>query len=83
VNLSRLDITGSGDLVLLEVDGNAFLRPMVRILTGTLVEVGETRRPADSLPATLASRDRTRAGQTAPPQGLTLVEVLYPTELVA
>ncbi len=76
-HISRLDVTRAGDLVLLEVDGNAFLRHMVRIITGTLVEVGEARRPADSLPTLLASRDRTQAGQTAPPQGLTLIEVRY------
>lgn len=76
-HISRLDVSRAGDLVLLDVDGNAFLRHMVRIITGTLVEVGEARRPPDSLPALLASRDRTQAGQTAPPQGLTLVEVLY------
>jgi tRNA pseudouridine38-40 synthase len=75
--ISRIDITRDGDLVHLTVDGNAFLRHMVRILTGTLVEVAEARRDPTTVAALLASGDRTQAGQTAPPHGLTLVEVRY------
>jgi tRNA pseudouridine38-40 synthase len=66
------------DLLLLDVHGNAFLRNMVRIMTGTLIDVGEGRLAADDIPAILDSRDRTRAGRTAPPGGLTLVAVFYP-----
>jgi len=65
------------DLVTVEVRGNAFLRNMVRILVGTLVEVAEGRRPIAEIAEILASRDRTQAGQTAPPQGLELVAVYY------
>ena len=60
-----------------EVRGNAFLRNMVRILVGTLVEVGLGRIQPGQVGEILASRDRTRAGPTAPAHGLTLVEVLY------
>ncbi len=60
-----------------EVRGNAFLRNMVRILVGTLVDVGEGRLRAAQVPEILAGRDRTRAGQTAPAHGLYLVEVVY------
>lgn len=60
------------------VRGNAFLRNMVRIIAGTLVEVGQGRLQADEIASIIASGDRTRAGQTAPAHGLTLVEVLYP-----
>ncbi len=60
-----------------DVRGNAFLRNMVRILVGTLVEVGRGRRAASEVPEILASRDRTRAGVTAPAHGLELVEVRY------
>ena len=61
----------------IEVRGNAFLRNMVRILVGTLVEVGLGRIDPAQLGEIVASLDRTRAGPTAPAHGLTLVEVLY------
>ena len=64
-------------LMTIDVRGNAFLRNMVRIMAGTLVAVGEGRLRADDIPDILAARDRARAGQTAPPHGLTLVRVLY------
>lgn len=60
-----------------DVRGNAFLRNMVRILIGTLVEVGEGRRTPVQVAEIVESKDRTRAGQTAPAHGLCLVEVLY------
>jgi tRNA pseudouridine38-40 synthase len=66
--------------VRIEVEGSGFLRHMVRILTGTLVEVGRGRRPVGSLAATLAARDRRAAGPTAPAHGLHLVRVLYDEE---
>lgn len=55
--------------------GNAFLRNMVRIVVGTLVEIGLGRRPPDDLPRVFEAADRTLAGETAPPQGLTLERV--------
>jgi tRNA pseudouridine38-40 synthase len=74
--LTRVEIVETdGDQIDLEVEGNAFLRNMVRILAGTLVEVGEGRRAPESLAAALASGVRTDAGQTAPARGLTLMEV--------
>jgi tRNA pseudouridine38-40 synthase len=64
---------------LLEVDirGNAFLRQMVRIIVGTLTEVGTGRRQVGQVAEILASKDRTQAGITAPAQGLELLEVRY------
>ncbi|HTL33940.1 MAG TPA: tRNA pseudouridine(38-40) synthase TruA [Kofleriaceae bacterium] len=64
---------------LLEVDirGNAFLRQMVRIIVGTLTEVGTGRIPVGQVAEILGSKDRTKAGITAPAQGLELVEVRY------
>jgi tRNA pseudouridine38-40 synthase len=62
------------------VCGNAFLRNMVRIVVGTLVEIGLGRRPPDDLPRLFAARDRTEAGETAPPQGLTLERVFLTRE---
>lgn len=64
-------------LVSVDVRGNAFLRNMVRIVAGTLAEVGRGRLTPRDVEAILASRDRTRGGQTAPARGLTLRRVHY------
>jgi tRNA pseudouridine38-40 synthase len=64
-------------LLTVTVDGNAFLLNMVRIIAGTLVDVGRSRLDPLAIPQILASLDRTRAGQTAPSHGLTLDEVFY------
>jgi tRNA pseudouridine38-40 synthase len=69
--------TDEPGLVAIDVRGNAFLRNMVRILVGTLVEVGEGRRPPAQVAEILASKDRTRAGITAPAHGLALISVSY------
>jgi tRNA pseudouridine38-40 synthase len=66
-----------GQSIHIEFHANAFLRHMCRILAGTIVEVGRGKRPVASITALLESGDRTRAGVTAPPQGLVLVEVIY------
>jgi tRNA pseudouridine38-40 synthase len=64
-------------LVTIEVTGDGFLYTMVRTIAGTLVEVGRGRRDASWVAEAIASRDRTQAGQTAPPHGLTLASVEY------
>jgi tRNA pseudouridine38-40 synthase len=60
-----------------EIEGNGFLRHMVRAIVGTLVEIGQGRRPVSSVEALLAGRRRADAGVTAPPHGLFLVRVDY------
>jgi tRNA pseudouridine38-40 synthase len=65
------------DLIHVEVCGNAFLRNMVRILVGTLVDVGEGRRTPSHILEIIESKDRTQAGRTAPAHGLYLLEVYY------
>ena len=76
--ITSVEIARHGPHVVhIDVRGNAFLRNMVRILAGTLVCTGVGRIPANSIPEILESRDRTRAGQTAPAHGLTLMEVFY------
>lgn len=58
-------------------EGSSFLMHQVRIMTGTLVEVGRGRRSPGSMEELLAARDRTRAGLTAPPAGLCLEKIWY------
>ncbi len=65
------------DLLAIDVRGNAFLRNMVRILVGTLVDVGTERKSAVQVAEIITSKDRTQAGLTAPAHGLELVEVRY------
>lgn len=73
-----IDIEELADEIKISYTGNGFLMNMVRILTGTLIEVGDGRRSADSMPDILLALDRETAGYTAPPQGLCLKEVFYP-----
>jgi tRNA pseudouridine38-40 synthase len=68
---------GDGRLIVYEIAGNGFVRHMVRIIVGTLVEIGRGRRPVEWVDEVLASRDRARAGPTAPPEGLILTAVEY------
>lgn len=65
------------DEVWLTFSGNGFLQNMVRILTGTLMEVGEGKRKPSEMTAILEGKDRSLAGPMAPAHGLTLVEVSY------
>lgn len=71
-----IGVLKEGDIVTIRVTGNGFLYNMVRIIAGTLIEVGNNRRDAD-LTYTLNKLDRTYAGPTAPPEGLCLMNILY------
>ena len=75
--LRSLDLVKQGGELRLIYTGDGFLYNMVRILTGTLLAVGRGERSAASMPAILASLDRSQAGPTAPSKGLTLWEVTY------
>lgn len=66
-----------GDTVCFEVQADGFLYNMVRIMAGTLLGISEGKIPEGSIPAIIDSLDRSRAGVTAPPQGLFLKEVYY------
>lgn len=76
----RRGTMGRDDLVAVEVEGTAFLKNMVRVIVGTLVDVGRARLPEGTVRARLADGDRTRAGMTAPPDGLYLDEVFVRPE---
>jgi tRNA pseudouridine38-40 synthase len=66
-----------GSLVTIDIVATAFLKNMVRIVAGTLVEIGRGVRAANAIERALVTFDREECGVTAPPHGLTLVEVVY------
>jgi tRNA pseudouridine38-40 synthase len=72
-----------GELITIEIAGNGFLRHMIRIIVGSLVEIGRGRRDAEWLGRALASGDRRLAGPTAPARGLFLLGVDYPSDVLA
>ncbi|MDH5543108.1 MAG: tRNA pseudouridine(38-40) synthase TruA [Nitrospinota bacterium] len=72
-NLSRSE----NGMITLEIVGEGFLKYMVRIIAGTLVEVGRGRFRVEDMEKIIEARDRRKAGPTAPPRGLFLVEVGY------
>ena len=73
----EIAVTQEGEDILLTFHGNGFLYNMVRILSGTLIEVGLGKRLPQSMREILKARDRSAAGFTAPAQGLCLTEVRY------
>jgi len=75
--LDRLDVARLAEDIVITAEARSFLHHQVRNLVGTLAEVGMGRRPASWPRAVLDGRDRARAGQTAPPEGLTLTGVRY------
>ena len=74
--IRSLEVTRHGEEIHITVTGNGFIHNMVRILVGTLVEVGRGDRQADSV-AELFGGKRAEAGFLAPAQGLCLMEVMY------
>ncbi len=78
--LQEIDFSEENGLLVFRFVGNGFLYNMVRILVGTLLEVGTGRRAADSMPQLIEARDRTQAGKTAPGHGLYLWKVFYGEE---
>jgi len=72
-----IDFVKHGDEIELIFSGNGFLYNMVRIITGTLIEVGQGRRKAEEIPNIILSQKREMAGETAPAKGLCLMRVLY------
>lgn len=75
--IDGIEITKDGDMITFTFIGNGFLYHMIRILVGTLLEVGRGQRSSDSIPAILASMNRENAGELVPGKGLVLEEVFY------
>jgi tRNA pseudouridine38-40 synthase len=75
--LRRLDVDRQGALLTIDVEATAFLKNMVRILVGTLVDVGRGLITPDAVTRMLETGDRKAGGMTAPAQGLSLLRVLY------
>ena len=81
--VQRLAVEASGAEVRVAIRANAFLYNMVRIIVGSLLEVGKGRQPPEWVAEVLAGGDRDRSGPTARPDGLYFAAVHYPSELGA
>ncbi len=75
--IKELTIKAEGSFIRIYVTGDGFLYNMVRIIAGTLIEVGQGRILPSDIEGIILSRDRTKAGRCAPPQGLILEKVYY------
>lgn len=75
--IDRIAIDKEGDMITFIYEGNGFLYHMVRILTGTLLEVGKGKRTPHSIPDLLLAKNRELAGELVPGKGLVLEEVYY------
>ena len=78
----RLEVQQQGQHIHIDIWGNGFLYNMVRIIAGTLIEVGKGKIPVQEMQSILDSKERARAGATAPAKGLAMCEVFYRTEEV-
>ncbi|MBS0456391.1 MAG: tRNA pseudouridine(38-40) synthase TruA [Proteobacteria bacterium] len=79
-DMQAIAVRRDRDEVIVDVRANAFLHHMVRNIVGSLLPIGRGQRPEAWLAELLHGRDRTRAGPTAPPQGLTFIGPLYPAQ---
>jgi tRNA pseudouridine38-40 synthase len=75
--LSHLSLLEEFSSIIIRIEGDRFLKQMVRAIVGTLVEVGQHKRSPHTIEDILKAKDRRAAGRTAPPHGLYLVEVRY------
>lgn len=75
--VKRIAVTAKKPLIRIEVEGDGFLRHMVRVIAGTLIEVGRGKMKPDAIPGILNSKNRKQAGPTAKAMGLTLIKVKY------
>ena len=75
--INSIDITENEGIIKITINGNGFLYNMVRIIAGTLLDIGTGKISEDVIPKVFAEQKRDMAGTTLPPQGLKLVKVFY------
>ena len=75
--LTEVSVNRNGDEIIIRCVGSGFLYNMVRIITGTLIRVGEGRISPDDITGIIEAGDREKAGPTAPAKGLTLIGIEY------
>lgn len=79
--IKQLEIIQEGDLIMMDITADRFVMNMVRTIMGTLIEIGMERRKAESISEILQAKSRKKAGENAPPEGLFLTDVAYPSEI--
>jgi tRNA pseudouridine38-40 synthase len=79
VDVRRAELSETGDILNFDIAADRFVTQMVRIIVGTLIDVGRGRRSPGDIPGLIQARDRKLAGQTAHPRGLCLEYVEYET----
>lgn len=75
--ITSMEVWKDGDLVTIRISGTGFLYNMVRIISGTLIEIGNGQYPPEKMREILEAKDRRAAGPTAPAKGLTLIGIRY------
>ena len=76
-DIKRIVISKDASLISIRITADGFLKHMVRVLVGTLMDVGRKKLPPEVVSSILKSKDRRKAGPTAKPLGLTLLKVYY------
>lgn len=75
--VKEIQIEKSGDRITIRITGEGFLYNMVRIIAGTLMDIGGGLYPPEKMKEILEAKDRKKAGPTAPARGLTLMKIQY------
>jgi tRNA pseudouridine38-40 synthase len=81
--IDSVTVTQEGSRITIDVIGGGFLKNMVRVMVGTLVDIGKGRFEPSYIDSLLQRGDRKEAGSTAPACGLCLIEVVYPVEFTS
>lgn len=79
--VDKISIHEQDGILMMDISADRFVMNMVRTIMGTLAEVGLGKRQAESIPAILSAKNRESAGENAPPQGLFLTDVEYPSDI--